>query len=59
MTPIVTQVLVKKKMNTHQKKQWVKPPPAQDEHLLYSKDVAGFLIFLGVVFTLLMIAIYA
>jgi len=58
MTPIVTQVLVKKKTQSPLRSEWLKTPPQSDAEL-YRKDVAGFLIFLVVVFTVVMISLHA
>ena len=58
MTPIVTQVFVKKKTQSPQRSEWIKAPPQSDAEL-YRKDVAGFLIFLAVVFTVVMISLHA
>lgn len=59
MTPIVTQVLVKKKTQSPMRSEWIKPPQKHHEPMLYNKDIAGFLIFLTVVFTVVMISAYA
>ena len=59
MTPIVTQVLVKKKTQGLLRSEWIKTPPKHDDPALYSKDIAGFVIFLTVVFTVVMISAYA
>ena len=59
MTPIVTQVLVKKKTLSPLRREWVKTPPTQDDLPLYSKEVASFVIFAAVVFMVVMIALYA
>ncbi len=59
MTPVVTQVLVKKK----KQQALARPTRTQEdpinEQQMYYKDVAGFFIFLLVVFTVLMISLYA
>ncbi len=59
MTPIVTQVLVKK----NQSQAMARPVPrkgnVENERQLYRNDVAGFLIFVVIVFTVLMISLYA
>ncbi len=59
MSPVVTQVLVKK----HKQKTLARPvtsvEDSDNEQQLYYKDVAGFFIFLLVVFTVLMISLYA
>lgn len=59
MTPVVTQVLVKKK----KQQALASPTKTQEdpinEQQMYYKDVAGFFIFLFVVFTVLMISLYA
>ncbi len=59
MTPVVTQVLVKKK----KQQALASPTKTQEdpinEQQLYYKDVAGFFIFLLVVFAVLMISLYA
>jgi hypothetical protein len=39
-------------------REWLKTPPQSDAEL-YRKDVAGFLIFLVVVFTVVMISLHA
>lgn len=59
MTPIVTQVLVKKK--TLQALRRIPSARTHDneEPTLYSKDVADFVIFAAVVFMVVMIALYA
>jgi len=59
MTPIVTQVLVKKKTQSLQHREWLQTPATQTENELYRKDVAGFLIFVVVVFTVIMISMHA
>ncbi len=59
MTPIVTQVLVKKQTQHPRRREWIKTPPMAENAELYRKDVAGFLIFLVVVFTLVMISLHA
>jgi hypothetical protein len=59
MTPIVTQVLVKKKKQQALAHPMAKKEDAIGEQQLYYKDVAGFFIFLLVVFTVLMISLYA
>ncbi|BDU57603.1 hypothetical protein LMORI2_05850 [Limnohabitans sp. MORI2] len=59
MTPIVTQVLVKKKTQSPMRREWIKTPPASNDAELYRKDVAGFLIFLLAVFTVVMISLHA
>jgi hypothetical protein len=59
MTPILTQVLVKKKITASRSLFTAKETPATDEDRLYYKDVAGFIIFLLVVFCVLMISMYA
>lgn len=58
MTPIVTQVLVKKRQQAALREFRQEKNPEVDQHLYY-KDVAGFFIFLLVVFTVLMISLYA
>ena len=59
MTPVVTQVLVKKK----KQQALARPTRTQEdpinEQQMYYKDVAGFFIFLLVVFTVLVISLYA
>jgi hypothetical protein len=59
MTPIVTQVLVKKKMQRPLRREWIKTPPTNDDPQLYGKEFVSFLIFGAVVFMVLMIALYA
>ena len=59
MTPIVTQVLVKKKIQSPLRNEWIKTPATQDDPPLYSKEVASFVIFGAVVFMVVMIALYA
>lgn len=59
MTPIVTQVLVKKKKQPALAHPMAQEEGAMEEQQLYYKDVAGFFIFLLVVFTVLMISLYA
>ena len=59
MTPVVTQVLVKKKKQQALVRSTDKEDDSTSEQQLYYKDVAGFFIFLLVVFTVLMIALYA
>lgn len=59
MTPIVTQVLVKKKTQQSLKKTPVVQYRHSDEPFLYSKDLAGFFIFVAVVLMVLMISFYA
>jgi hypothetical protein len=60
MTPLVTQVLLKKKKQRPLAKITInKESDHSDEKNLYNKDVAGFVIFLVVVFSGLMISLYA
>ena len=59
MTPIITQVLVKKKTQSPLHREWIKKPAPQNEAELYRKDVAGFLIFIVVVFSMVMISLHA
>ena len=59
MTPIVTQVLVKKKTLSPLRREWIKTPPPQDEPRIYSNEIASFVIFAAVVFMVVMIALYA
>jgi hypothetical protein len=59
MTPILTQVLVKKKITASRSLFAAKEPSVADEERLYYKDIAGFIIFLLVVFCVLMISMYA
>jgi len=59
MTPVVTQVLVKKKKLQTLARSTDKADDSTSEQQLYYKDVAGFFIFLLVVFTVLMISLYA
>ena len=58
MTPIVTQVLVKKKTQNPLQREWMQTPATQTEAELYRKDVAGFLIFVVVVFAVVMISMH-
>ena len=59
MTPILTQVLVKKKITGSRSLFAVNEKPITEEQRLYYKDIAGFLIFLLVVFCVLMISMFA
>lgn len=59
MTPILTQVLVKKKAADYRRLLKSSNKPVSDDEKLYYKDVAGFMIFLLVVFCVLMISMYA
>ena len=59
MTPIVTQVLVKKKTLNPLRREWIKTPPPQDEPQIYRNEIASFVIFAAVVFMVVMIALYA
>jgi hypothetical protein len=59
MTPVVTQVLVKKKKQKTQVRPMANIENSINEQQMYFKDVAGFFIFLLVVFTVLMISLYA
>jgi hypothetical protein len=59
MTPIVTQVLMNKQKTQITARSSVKQHEPNSEQHLYYKDVAGFFIFLLVVFTVLMISLYA
>jgi len=59
MTPIVTQVLVKKKTQSPLRREWMQTPAPHSEAELYRKDVAGFLIFAVVVFAVVMISMHA
>jgi hypothetical protein len=59
MTPVVTQVLVKKKTQRTPRRTQGVPSRHTDEQLLYSTDVAGFFIFIAVVLMVLMISLYA
>ena len=59
MTPVVTQVLVKKKKQQRLARPIGTKEDLSNEQQLYYKDVAGFFIFLLVVFTVLMISLYA
>jgi len=58
MPPIVTQLLVKRKTHRPLRPDWINTPPAVDSPEYYNKDVAGFLVFLAVVFTVVMISLY-
>jgi hypothetical protein len=51
--------LVKKKITASRSLFTAKETPATDEDRLYYKDIAGFIIFLLVVFCVLMISMYA
>jgi hypothetical protein len=59
MTPVVTQVLVKKKKQQRLARPIGTKEDSSNEQQLYYKDVAGFFIFLLVVFIVLMISLYA
>ena len=59
MTPVVTQVLVKKKKQKTQVRPMANIENSINKQQMYFKDVAGFFIFLLVVFTVLMISLYA
>lgn len=59
MTPILTQVLVKKKITASRSLLTAKETAATEDERLYYKDIAGFIIFLLVVFCVLMISMYA
>ena len=59
MTPVVTQVLVKKKKQQALARPMRTQEDPINEQQMYYKDVAGFFIFLLVVFTVLMISLYA
>lgn len=59
MTPILTQVLVKKKITASRSLFAAKETPVTDDERLHYKDIAGLIIFLLVVFCVLMISMYA
>ena len=60
MIPVVIQILMKrKKQQALASSPASQPDDAPNEKTLYYKDVAGFFIFLLVVFTVLMISLYA
>lgn len=59
MTPVVTQVLVKKEKQQERTRPTQTQEAPSKEQQMYYKDVAGFFIFLLVVFAVLMISLYA
>jgi hypothetical protein len=59
MTPLLTQILVKKKLTASRSLLKAKEKNISDDDKLYYKDIAGFIIFLLVIFCVLMIAMHA
>lgn len=59
MTPLLTQILVKKKLTASRSLFKAKEKNISDDDKLYYKDIAGFIIFLLVIFCVLMIAMHA
>ena len=59
MTPLLTQILVKKKLAASRSLLKAEEKNISDDDKLYYKDIAGFIIFLIVIFCVLMIAMHA